>query len=186
MAQILAFPRRRIALCERLREAFESGPRERGDGYHRDGRVEVRRSSTTEVRAAVNGGTTYEVRLRCTAPDRAEASCSCPFAQSSGPCKHIWAVLAAADRDALLDGLSAHRPSLTLVDEARMVADEALLERGRAQGRVEVLLRQLGVRFGALEAGVADRVCTGSDEEVARWTERVLDAPSVDEVFAER
>jgi hypothetical protein len=66
-----------------------------------------------------------------------------------------------------------------------MVADEALLEQGRAQGRVEVILRQIGVRFGGVDARLADRVCTASDEELSRWAERVLSAGSVDEVFAE-
>ena len=185
MGRVIEFPRRRLSLCERLREAFESGPRERGEGYSRDGRVELRRGSSTEVRASVAGNTVYEVRIRCAGADRAEASCSCPYAQSSGPCKHIWAVLAAADGGAHLASLSAHRPQLTLIDEARMIADEALLERGRAQGRMEVLLGQLGARFGELDTRVADRVCMGSDAEMQRWATRVLTAASVADVFAD-
>jgi hypothetical protein len=66
-----------------------------------------------------------------------------------------------------------------------MIADEAMLERGRAQGRVEVLLRQLAVRFGPVDARVADRVCLGSEQDMERWVTRVLSAASVAEVLGD-
>ena len=62
------------------------------------------------------------------------------------------------------------------------------LARGRAEGRTEgraaLLGRQLTRRFGPLPAAVTDRLAHASAEQLDLWAERILDADSVDEVFA--
>ena len=80
-----------------------------------------------------------------------------------------------------------------VAEDAYMTAAEQLKElgrlqgqqEGRLQGQTELLLRQLELRFGSLPAGLPERVRAGSDDEVARWAERVLSAPSLEDVFAE-
>ena len=49
---------------------------------------------------------------------------------------------------------------------------------------VDLLLRQLALRFGPLPVGLTERVRAGSDDDVARWAERVPAAASLDHVFA--
>jgi len=60
----------------------------------------------------------------------------------------------------------------------RRIRDE-----GRREGEVEVLLRQLQLRFGPLPADVTARVTAADVETLLRWSERVLSAPTLDTVF---
>lgn len=55
----------------------------------------------------------------------------------------------------------------------------------RAEGRAEILLRQLTRRFGPLPQRVADRVRAGSSADLDRWADAVLTAPSLETVFDE-
>jgi len=57
---------------------------------------------------------------------------------------------------------------------------------GRAEGEAKVLLKLLTLKFGPLPDGVARRVQAASVEELDRWTERVLSAKSLAEVFADK
>jgi len=60
--------------------------------------------------------------------------------------------------------------------------------RGKAEGRtehaVETVLRLLTRRFGEPAEAVVLRVRAASLVELDRWTERVLDARTLDDVFA--
>ena len=62
-----------------------------------------------------------------------------------------------------------------------MTAAEKLMR----QGEQEVLLRQLARRFGALPAEVTSRVQQATPDQLIRWTDRILDAPTLDEVLAD-
>ena len=64
--------------------------------------------------------------------------------------------------------------------EAFMTGAEKLIEKGRA----EVLLRQLALRFGTIDAATVARVRAARPEELDRWVDRVLTAASLDELFA--
>lgn len=55
---------------------------------------------------------------------------------------------------------------------------------GELAGRATALLRLLARRFGSLPATIPTRVLEGSGTELDRWTDRVLDAPSLEAVFA--
>lgn len=58
------------------------------------------------------------------------------------------------------------------------------MQQGIQQGEAAFLLRLLNRRFGALPAEWVLRVQQASHAELELWGERVLDAASLDEVFA--
>ncbi|MEO6597722.1 MAG: DUF4351 domain-containing protein, partial [Planctomycetota bacterium] len=55
---------------------------------------------------------------------------------------------------------------------------------GKAEGRAEILLLQLSKRFGAVPLGLRTRVAAATSRQLDRWAERLLDAESLDDVFA--
>jgi predicted transposase/invertase (TIGR01784 family) len=57
---------------------------------------------------------------------------------------------------------------------------------GKAEGRAEVLLRQLTARFGPLPADLTARVRSASSDALDHWALRILDARSLAEVFVDR
>lgn len=63
------------------------------------------------------------------------------------------------------------------------------LQQGRQEGRQEgerrLVLRQLRRRFGELPEALRERVEAAQCEELERWSDRLLAAGSLDEVFAE-
>lgn len=61
---------------------------------------------------------------------------------------------------------------------------EMWLEQGALRGQNKVLLRLLRTRFGELPAAVVARVTSADEPHLERWTDRVLFAGSLDEVFA--
>jgi hypothetical protein len=56
---------------------------------------------------------------------------------------------------------------------------------GRAEGKAATLLRQITRRFGAPAAGVVARLHAATGDDLDRWTDRILDATSLDDLFAE-
>ena len=67
---------------------------------------------------------------------------------------------------------------------------ERLLNEGRQEGvqkgELNVLLRLLTRRFGLLDDATQLRLQQASLEELERWADNILDAESLDEVFAGR
>jgi hypothetical protein len=57
------------------------------------------------------------------------------------------------------------------------------LEDGLEQGQRVMLLRLLGRRFGAVPESIAARVTAAAPSELERWSDRLLDAASLDDVF---
>ncbi len=56
---------------------------------------------------------------------------------------------------------------------------------GRHEGEAALLVRQLTRRFGGpLPAWVQDRLAHGSEEDLLLWSERVLEAADLGEVFS--
>ena len=72
-------------------------------------------------------------------------------------------------------------------EEIAMTSAERLKAEGRAEGKLggqaELLLKQLSFRFGELSNDVQTRVATASLEQLAVYAERVLSAPSLDDVL---
>jgi len=58
------------------------------------------------------------------------------------------------------------------------------VKEGERQGQQRALLRQLSARFGALSETVTARIQASDVAELDRWTDRVLTAGSLDELFA--
>lgn len=59
------------------------------------------------------------------------------------------------------------------------------LEQGLAQGATSLLLRLLERKFGPLPSAGAARVQAAPLHDVERWSERILDAATLSDVFAE-
>lgn len=55
--------------------------------------------------------------------------------------------------------------------------------RSARRAEAELLVRQLGHRFGRLPSGVVDRIRDADHDRLVTWSERVLDARSLDEVL---
>jgi hypothetical protein len=56
--------------------------------------------------------------------------------------------------------------------------------RGRSQHGVETLLRLLTRRFGSIPESIVQRVSAATITELDCWTDRILDAKHLDDVFA--
>lgn len=59
------------------------------------------------------------------------------------------------------------------------------IEKGIQQGLAQSLQRQLNRRFGPLSAEVTRQLENAAPEQLETWTDRVLDARTIEEVFAE-
>lgn len=62
--------------------------------------------------------------------------------------------------------------------------EQETANRGRKEGEGAALLRLLERRFGALPEAVTTRVAEASTDEIEGWLDRVLDASSLEDVFA--
>jgi predicted transposase/invertase (TIGR01784 family) len=88
---------------------------------------------------------------------------------------------------------SAAQTLLTTLAAAPLEAKETLMttlaERwtaeGRAEGSRELLLRQLELKFGPLEAAARERVRTASEQQLLAWGTRILSADSLAAVLAD-
>ena len=56
---------------------------------------------------------------------------------------------------------------------------------GRLEGQADLLTRQLTKRFGPLSAEIRTRLARATTDQLERWGERLLDAPTLDSVFEE-
>jgi predicted transposase YdaD len=112
----------------------------------------------------------------------------------SGIVWYIHCVHPTLDRFAILQALSPIvGPELVTTMETYEQALERLYiekvtrkakNEGVQEGEQKILLRQLARRFGALPEAVTARVMRASGEELERWSDRILDAASLDDVFA--
>ena len=58
------------------------------------------------------------------------------------------------------------------------------IQKGRREARIGLLRRLLQRRFGELPAWVEVRLAEGAFEDLGQWSERILDAAQIEEVFA--
>ena len=57
---------------------------------------------------------------------------------------------------------------------------------GRVEGRADLLLRQLQLRFGPISAEIEARVQAASAADVEAWGEHIFEARSLDDLFRKR
>ena len=96
-----------------------------------------------------------------------------------GPCSSV--AIAVVDGDG-------HRPDLGERIEDVASAHTTLarrLARPAAEGQMQLLTRQLVRRFGELSSAIKARLANASLEEIDRWGGRILDAATIDAIFAE-
>jgi superfamily II DNA or RNA helicase len=95
-----------------LAPEFNSGSRERGVKYYHAGWVTIRHGDAATVEAEVSGpDARYEVEIDIDDDRVIDLWCDCPYFESTGPCKHLWATLLAAEAAGYLT-----KPAETLGD----------------------------------------------------------------------
>ena len=84
-------------------------------------------------------------------------------------------------------GLGENERLLASIQEVSMLAEQTgdLAEFFREEGQERILLSQLRHRFGELPETVIARVEAGSAADLERWALRILDARTLDAVFAQ-
>ncbi|MBI5849882.1 MAG: Rpn family recombination-promoting nuclease/putative transposase [Planctomycetes bacterium] len=82
-----------------------------------------------------------------------------------------------------LQMINDEKTARTFVSAAEQLIARGKAE-GKAEGRTELLLRQLRARFGTTSDLVEARVRAASPAELDEFAVRVLDAPTIDAVFA--
>lgn len=91
------------ALYSLLSKSFPPGVRSRGAEVYSLGKVRVISGTAWEVEAKVQGSELYTVRLRLL-NNEVHVSCTCPYYEGTGPCKHLWATILHAESAGLLRG----------------------------------------------------------------------------------
>jgi superfamily II DNA or RNA helicase len=89
----------------RLSSRVPPGVRNRGQRYYDDGFVDIHRGSANRVEARVHGTRSYRVRIRIN-DQKVAVDCNCPYYETDGICKHIWATLLAAEEDGYLSRIA--------------------------------------------------------------------------------
>src|ERR1700741_3590519 len=90
------------SLSRALSSEFDKTTRERGAAYFEGGHVQLESASDSHVTATVRGTARY--RVECRRHDaELRSSCTCPRFQTDN-CKHVWAVILAADDAQALQG----------------------------------------------------------------------------------
>lgn len=98
-----------------------------------------------------------------------------------------WYALAVTEVDSLVltETFSRilHRNDITIMSTLERTFQRGLAV-GKAEGKVVALLRLVHRRFGAVAPEVTAQLHAGSNDQLDRWLDRVLDAPTVAELLA--
>ena len=98
-----------MALASKLAFYFEKRVQLKGIALFRRRRVDVVHQSPARFEAVVHGAMDYQVVLEHHEHEL-DVSCTCPYFQDMGECKHLWAAVLQADRDGAL-GARRGRPA---------------------------------------------------------------------------
>ncbi len=85
-----------LRLSAKLAHLFTSTNKRNGQSYYNAGSVRIQTGSAWAVEARVQGSQRYEVELELVDGDLT-LYCDCPYFESEGPCKHLWATVLAAE-----------------------------------------------------------------------------------------
>ncbi|MFW6151496.1 MAG: SNF2-related protein [Verrucomicrobiota bacterium] len=95
---IEGYKREETMILEGMMPYFDYGVCRRGAGYARSGKIVSLRKDQNGLHAKVQGMRTYDVDIRLGGePGKVSWSCTCPYFEDVGPCKHIWACLIEAE-----------------------------------------------------------------------------------------
>ena len=81
-------------LAEIFKDDFDSDVRWRGDRYYKQRAVKLQTLTDDILTAKVSGTQEYRVEINLS---KATCRCTCPYFQTAGPCKHVWATIREAD-----------------------------------------------------------------------------------------
>lgn len=109
-------------LSSRLAFLLPPSTRGRGLDYYRRGAVRILHGSPVSLAAVVRGSREYEVELLWQAPDLS-VYCNCPFFDTDGPCKHLWAAVLAAESKGYLSDVEPARDASELAAEEEFWED---------------------------------------------------------------
>ena len=94
-----------MKLSSELASDFDYSTRSRGIQYFRSGKVWIKDGSGVAVRAKVRGSGFYDVGIFWDGNGGLDLWCECPYFDSDGPCKHLWATILAAEARGYLSGV---------------------------------------------------------------------------------
>src|SRR5688572_14290432 len=98
----------RVSLAEALEQDFSRNTRAKGEDYYYHGAVTSISESRDQVTATVYGTRAYQVTIQ-REKEGFIGACECPyFLDRFEVCKHIWAVVLAADAAGLLQPTSSN------------------------------------------------------------------------------
>src|SRR5580693_3472775 len=83
-------------LSRKLAREFDDDVRSRGASYYLGRKVNIEAGSSTQAYAHVKGSRKYQTSLEWE-DGTLFALCDCPYFESVGPCKHLWATILAAE-----------------------------------------------------------------------------------------
>jgi len=131
--------------------------------------------------------------------------------QNDEPSLVAWGKFLAATSDEELETLAMQNPvlkqakdaldRLSADDEARMRAEQREMAQisyeldmgvvwregnaaGKAEGKADLVQHLLTLKFGELAPALRERIAGASEAELQRWSERLLSAGSLNDVFA--
>jgi superfamily II DNA or RNA helicase len=103
-----------MKLSALLTPEFNTGSRERGVKYYHSGSVTISSGDAASVQAEVSGpDSRYYVEIDIGEDRIVDLWCDCPYFESNGPCKHLWAALLAGEAAGHLT-----RPAESMADPA--------------------------------------------------------------------
>src|SRR5579862_8413748 len=105
-----------MKLASVLSSDFDSDVRARGASYYRLGAVRIKRGNSTEVLAGVRGSRVYDVEITWDGR-RLSLFCDCPYFETAGGCKHLWATILAADAQNYFTAITRLSPRDVSFDE---------------------------------------------------------------------
>ena len=97
-----------LKLSSKLAHIFDAAIKVRGQTYHAQRKVRISSGSGNRVKATVRGSQFYEVEMKWENGDLS-LFCDCPYFESDGPCKHLWATVLTAEMKAYLSKVESIR-----------------------------------------------------------------------------
>src|SRR5262245_33917218 len=115
-------------------ELFPRYIRSRGEEYFARRWVVLNSFTPDRVEASVRGTTNCTTGVTLPGQELMSYWCTCPYAQSNGPCKHLWAVLRAAEERGSFTQLDGNGPRPAQAPPKKPVPDwKRRLQQLRAQ-----------------------------------------------------